>query len=492
MRLGLASVAPSPVKFPLPFVFCLLFARLTLSVSAGDGIVDLTNLANYANQTVPAYINPAKNNTPANNPITNKGATLGRILFYDKRLSRTDTISCASCHQQAHGFSDAATASTGVAGTTGRHAMRLINARFANEAHFFWDERALTLEAQTSQPIQNHVEMGFSGTLGDPAFSGLVTKLSAISDYRVLFTFFFGDATITEARVQSVLAQFVRSIQSFDSRFDEGRAAAPDNATDFLKFSDSENRGKTLFLRPPNQNGAGCAGCHQPPEFDIDPNSRNNGVITAIGGLTDDTNTRAPSLRDLLGPGGVPNGGFMHDGSRATLADVIAHYNLVPNNATLDNRLRGPGGNLGLLPQERTDLINFLATLTGTAVYTDARWSDPFNAQGQLSLIVLSAPVIAMQSGSSSVALITAKAAVGFSYVLQSSPDLKTWTNVSSVTPNASGVCTQPVTVTGKNFYRYAYEPPAAIAALAATTAPSTSSLTATSRSRTVRVKRTR
>ena len=112
--------------------------------------VDLTALANYANQVRPGFI--TRNNTPPENPITDAGATLGRVLFYDKRLSRNDTVSCSSCHQQAHAFSDGAIASMGVGGATARHAPRLVNARFATERHFFWDKRAPTLENLATQP----------------------------------------------------------------------------------------------------------------------------------------------------------------------------------------------------------------------------------------------------------------------------------------------------------------------------------------------------
>ncbi len=445
------------------------FVALVLSAKAGNGVVDLTALANYANQPIPAYIN--KSNTPANNPITDKGATLGRVLFYDKRLSRNDTISCASCHQQAHAFGDIATASTGVAGTTGRHGMRLGNARFATEVRFFWDERATSLENQTTQPIQNHVEMGFSGTSGDPAFSALVTKLSAIAEYRVLFTLVFGDSTITETRVQFALAQFVRSIQSFDSRFDVGRAAAGNNGAPFPNFTAAENNGKNLFLNPP-PGGAGCAGCHRPPEFDIDPASRNNGVTTAIGGGTDLTNTRSPSLRDLLGPGGQPNGGFMHDASFTTLAQVINHYNAIPaDNTNLDVRLRRPQGglqNLNLTQQEKNDLAAFLGTLTGSAVYTDAKWSDPFDAQGKISLIVLPASAIGIQSNGNGTATVSSAAVAGLQYQLQSSPDLRNWTTIATVTSNASGMCTQTVNASGTVYFRYAYQPPATSAPAAA------------------------
>ena len=126
--------------------------------------VDLENLANYANQAIPSYI--TKNNSQGN-AITDKGATLGRVLFYDKNLSSNNSISCASCHKQEFAFSDSNVASTGVNGTTGRHSMRLINTKFASETKFFWDERALNLETQTTMPIKDHGEMGFSGENGD-------------------------------------------------------------------------------------------------------------------------------------------------------------------------------------------------------------------------------------------------------------------------------------------------------------------------------------
>jgi cytochrome c peroxidase len=392
------------------------------------------------------------------------------VLFYDKRLSRNDTVSCSSCHQQSKAFGDTATASTGVNGTTGRHSMRLINARFATESRFFWDERADTLEAQTTRPIQDHVEMGFSATNGDPAFTDLVTKLSTIEEYRVLFALMYGDATITEARVQNALAQFVRSIQSFDSRYDQGRAQVAADNVNFPNFSASENAGKQLFLAAPGGGGgAGCAGCHRAPEFDIDPNSRNNGVITKIGGGTDLTNTRSPSLRDLEGPSGTLNGGLMHDGSFNSLLNVINHYAAIPgDNATLDPRLRRPGGNvqvLNLTTQQRSDLVAFLRTLTGNAVYTDPKWSSPFNASGGLDLIIISSSAITFQSNGNGTATLTCKAAQGLNYQLQSSPTpaaTGAWTNVTTVTADANGLLLHTVNVgTGATFFRFTYTPPA-------------------------------
>lgn len=217
-------------------------------ITAFAGKIDLNNLYNYANQSKPAYI--TKDNT-AGNPISDKGATLGRVLFYDKNLSSNNTISCSSCHIQANAFSDDAIASDGVNGTTTRHSMRLINSRFSNERKFFWDERAATLELQTSDPIKNHIEMGFSGTSGDGSITTLITKLQGIGYYKELFKYVYGSEEITESKLQNALAQFIRSIQSFDSKYDAGRSTVQNDNQAFPNFTAQENQGKNLFLTPP-------------------------------------------------------------------------------------------------------------------------------------------------------------------------------------------------------------------------------------------------
>jgi cytochrome c peroxidase len=351
--------------------------------------INLNALPNYANQSIPAYI--TKNNVNGNS-ITDKGATLGRVLFYDKKLSSNNTISCASCHKQSEAFGDSAIASQGVNGTTGRHSMRLINTRFANETKFFWDERAINLETQSTMPIKDHGEMGFSGTNGDQDFNALITKLSAIGYYKELFKFVYGTEDITETKIQLALSQFIRSIQSFDSKYDAGRALVPNDAANFPNYTAQENQGKELFRTPPQFNaqgvrtggGLGCASCHRLPEFDIDPNSRNNGIIGNISGVgIDVNNTRSPSLRDLVKPNGTINGPFMHTGNINTLQAVIGHYgniNIAPGNNNLDNRLRpnGVGQQLNLNATEVNAVMAFLRTLSGNNVYTDSKWASPF------------------------------------------------------------------------------------------------------------------
>lgn len=358
-------------------------------IAAFAGKIDLNNLSNYANQSKPNYI--TKDNTTGN-PITDKGATLGRVLFYDKNLSSNNTISCSSCHIQANAFSDDAVASDGVNGTTTRHSMRLINSRFSNERKFFWDERAATLELQTSDPIKNHIEMGFSGTSGDGSITTLISKLQGIGYYKELFKYVYGSEEITESKLQLALAQFIRSIQSFDSKYDAGRSVVQNDNQSFPNFTAQENQGKNLFLTPPvfdgsgvrNSGGFGCAACHAAPEFDIDPNTKNNGIIGVLNGTgIDITNTKAPSLRDLVNANGIPNGPMMHTGGLVTLQNVIGHYgsiNLAPRNTNLDPRLapNGFGQQLNFQPGEVNALIAFIKTLTGTNVYSDPKWSSPF------------------------------------------------------------------------------------------------------------------
>lgn len=354
--------------------------------------IDIRNLENYASQPVPPYIR--RDNTPDDNAISNAGATLGRVLFYDKKLSANNTIACASCHIQQFAFSDTALLSHGLHGSlTGRHSMRLPYSRFAQEERFFWDERANSLETQSTMPIKDEIEMGFSGQNGQPNFDSLGRKLAQVDYYKTLFRFVYGDTIVTETRIKKALAQFVRSIYSFDSKFDIGMASANNLNAPFQNFTMQENQGKMLFLAPP-PNGAGCQGCHRAPEFDIDPVTRNNGVPDnpSIPGPADYTVTRAPSLRDLVNPQGTLNGPMMHNGLFTSLNQVIDHYNLIPDdqdNFNLDPRLTGPGSRLNLNQNQKNAIVAFLRTLTSNSIYTHRKWSDPFDANGNLQVITL-------------------------------------------------------------------------------------------------------
>ncbi|MBL0131528.1 MAG: cytochrome-c peroxidase [Chitinophagaceae bacterium] len=302
---------------------------------------------NYANITQPAYLNApnilGQINTPPGNPITDNGATLGRVLFYDKNLSINNTIACASCHKQANAFSDPDAKSLGFnGGLTGRNSMSLIDAKYYPNGRFFWDQRAATLEDQTLAPIQDLVEMGMT-------LPQLETKLKTLAYYPSLFTKAFGDATITSNRVSLALSQYVRSIVSFQSKYDAGRstfpaAPAPPPNVNFPNFTAQENRGKEIFLTPQNA----CAACHGSETFTA-PQEKNNGldlvtIDRGFGSVVNNTNLDATfkvtTLRnvELTAP-------YMHDGRFTTLEQVVEHYSSgVKNHPNLSPQLRLPGG----------------------------------------------------------------------------------------------------------------------------------------------------
>jgi len=338
---------------------------------------------NYAAIALPNHYNTPdvvnQINTPANNNITDWGATLGRVLFYEKKLSINQTVSCANCHNPALGFSDSMVLSKGFAGgNTGRHSMSLINARYYTNGRFFWDERANSLEAQVLQPIQDAVEMGMR-------LDSVVARLQNSNYYPPLFTKAFGDATISSDRVSRALAQFVRSIVSYQSKYDAGRqlvGGGNPGLTNFPNFTAEENLGKALFFSA----NTGCAACHGTDAFTA-PGPRNNGLDATItdagvGGALGNPNLRgafkAHSLRNI-----ALTAPYMHDGRFRTLEQVIEHYNSgVQQSPTLSPPLILPnnGGvrRLNLTAQEKAAMVAFLRTLTDNTIASDAKYSNPF------------------------------------------------------------------------------------------------------------------
>jgi cytochrome c peroxidase len=328
----------------------------------------------------------AADNTPDDNPTTNAGATLGRVLFYDTRLSANASVSCGTCHQQRYGFSDPRRYSIGFAGqTTRRHSMSLTNARYYIRGRFFWDERAETLESQVLAPVQDPVEMGMP-------LEGLVSKLEQIDYYPPLFQEAFGSPAVTTDRVARALAQFVRALVSYRSPYDRARAAGPPGSAAFeATLSELPRLGHRLFVAEPGQGarGAGCARCHV-SDAQISLSPRNIGL--AQQGLAQDVDQgandgrfKAPSLRNV-----AVRPPYMHDGRFDTLREVIEHYNKqVEANPFLDmtlmdRRLAVTGGQVRPIRLELTEpeidaLVAFLDSLTDEAFLADPRFSDPFS-----------------------------------------------------------------------------------------------------------------
>ena len=322
--------------------------------------IDFARVANYAAPPLPAYFDAtvaALDNSPASNPVDDRMATLGRVLFHDLRLSTNNRASCASCHQQRFGFTDPMRFSNGIstAGTTDFHAMRLGNLRYWQPGTMFWDRRVPHAEAQASQPLHSLVEMGWGASAG--GIQALMRKMAATAYYPDLFAWAFDGATISEARIQQALAQFVRAMVSHSTRWDAGysrvfSAAAPNRAldVDLPGFTAEENRGRHLFMAGVDQGGAGCASCHLPPTFALAADARSNGLDAGETRLF-----KAPSLRSvgLTGP-------YMHDGRFATLRQ--GHE---PRRLNLD-------------AADRAALVAFLMTLDDPVLTTDPRFGDPF------------------------------------------------------------------------------------------------------------------
>jgi len=343
--------------------------------------LDFARVDDYATPSLPAYFDDTVamlDNSPASNPIDDRVATLGRVLFHDMRLSTNNRASCAGCHQQRVGFTDPMRFSNGIstAGTTDFHAMRLGNLRYWQPGSMFWDRRMPTAEAQATQPLHALVEMGWGEAAG--GIRALIRKMAATPYYPDLFAWAFGSATISEPRIQQALAQFVRAMVSRDSRWDAGYArvfspAAPNRAldVDLPNFTAEENRGRHLFMTAADRGGAGCAACHLPPTFALAADARSNGLDAGETRLF-----KAPSLRSvgLTGP-------YMHDGRFATLAEVVDFYaSGVHDGPALDPRLRDGGEplRLALTARDRAALVAFLKTLDDPVLSTDPRFSDPF------------------------------------------------------------------------------------------------------------------
>ena len=344
-------------------------------------------------------ITPGADNTPAANPITDAGATLGRVLFFDVQLSASGTISCASCHRGALGFADDSVASAGFAGgSTDRNTMALAEVRFYARGRMFWDERAATLEEQVLQPIQNEVEMGM--TLDE-----VVARIRARAFYAPLFAAAFGDDRVTSERVARALAQYVRAIASYASRWDQGVAQVASIADPFPTFTAEENRGKMLFFGQHDLATRGlCGTCHmrdnplatRPPMMNAPPlvnvaffqpfGPTDNGLPTREGDLGVGGQIAMPQLRNLFKPSSLRNvaltAPYMHDGRFATLEEVVDYYDhgitATPNLHPLLRNADGTPLRLQLSAADRAALAAFLRTLTDTSLADDPRFVDPF------------------------------------------------------------------------------------------------------------------
>jgi cytochrome c peroxidase len=309
---------------------------------------------NYSNITYPAHIAdylPTVDNTPAGNPITDDGATLGRVLFYDQQLSKNNKISCGSCHRQDLSFNDTAIKSPGFAGgLTTRHSMPLLNVRFYKSGKMFWDERAATLEQQVLLPIQDHVEMGLTLT-------ELETKVAALDYYPSLFQKAFGSSAVSADKISRALSQFIRSIVTYQSKYDRVKQGLE-------TFTADERDGETVFFATaPGPAAVSCAGCHSAPMFlTSQPVAPFALPDPADRGINNQNRFKSGSLRNI-----ALTAPYFHNGSVSTLQNMLG---LTPGVAPVPAHT--------VAPPDRIKLLAFLQTLTDQNILTDPKLSDPF------------------------------------------------------------------------------------------------------------------
>ena len=355
---------------------------------------------NYVNQNFGQMGDPFFNQ-PSNNMLTNEGATLGRVLFYDAKLSLNNTVACATCHKQNFAFADNTKGSIGFESkTTPRNSPAIINAGMSSG--YFWDIRATLLEEQVLMPVKNHVEMGLEN------MNNLEIKLRKLDYYAPLFENAFGTSEITRERIAMALSQFLRSMVSYRSKYDAGMAM------NFENFSALERMGKDLFFSWDMP----CQSCHSGNNLNgwgtsaanigLDDNYADNGMGDLLSNqdAAYDGLFKVPSLRNV-----AVTAPYMHDGRFNTLEEVIEHYNTgVKKHRNLDYRLTEGGGviffegdgggppnpfdpiqgggefgsgeprKLNLTELQKRSLVAFMQTLTDYELMRDPKFSNPFTA----------------------------------------------------------------------------------------------------------------
>lgn len=298
---------------------------------------------------------------PESNPMNEGKVELGKLLYFDTRLSKDNTVSCASCHSPYHGFADPGKVSAGVGSQLGgRNSPTVLNRLFS--ANQFWDGRAADLEEQAHGPLLNPVEMAMG------SHADVVAVVKRIKGYGPHFAVAFGDDKVTMTRITQAIATYERTVVTGNSAFDRYQAG------DTSAMSGSAVRGMKLF-----HGKANCATCHASFNF-TDENYRNIGVgmdkkkpdLGRYEVTKEDEDRGAfktPTLRNI-----VQTAPYMHDGSEATLMAVVEFYDKGGiGNPQLSSDIKP----LHLSAVDRRDLVEFLRALTGDVFNADPPGSFP-------------------------------------------------------------------------------------------------------------------
>lgn len=351
-----------------------------MTVEDGGKSIDITELIHDESKTM----------------VSDQSVTLGRVLFYDTKLSINNTISCGSCHKQALGFADNVAASIGFSDrVTPRNSMSIQNAVHNN--NMFWDSRAKSPMELSMMPVFNHLEMGMETD------QMLESKLSATSYYPELFQKAFGSSAITKDKIALAMTHFVNCLFSKQSKFDEGMKGpfgllGDPSQVDPANFTPLELEGKNLFF----SEALKCSQCHAGSNFsapDFEGGSYGGGGFTGNNNDPNDPRGTANIGLDYIykdnGRGGgkfkIPSlrnialtGPYMHDGRFKTLDDVLNHYSHgIKNHPNLDEKFKvnGVAKNINMNEGEKLAIISFLNTLTDRNLITNPKFSDPFVIQ---------------------------------------------------------------------------------------------------------------
>jgi cytochrome c peroxidase len=304
---------------------------------------------------------------PAENPTTVEGVALGRKLFYETLLSGNNTMSCGSCHNQSLAFTDnGRSVSTGIDGIQGnRNAQALINLGWNRK--FFWDGRAQSLEIQALEPITNPIEM-------HETWPNAISKLKSAKTYKEDFFKAFGTNDFNSSHAVKALAQFMRTMISYNSRLDKKLRYE-------INLTPNELNGLVIYMTERGD----CFHCHNIDggrlltdnlfhNNGLDSVFTDSGLYGITGNPSDMGKFLTPTLRNI-----ALTAPYMHDGRFATLEEVVEHYNSGGKpSATVDPLMKHVGTGLGLSAQEKADLVAFLKTFTDSTFITNPAFSNPF------------------------------------------------------------------------------------------------------------------
>jgi cytochrome c peroxidase len=348
---GCQPTTPSPPADSQPVAAAAVPGPSTVSpipetTAKSESVVDAKTEAT-AESKMPLGLPPLR--IPVDNPMTAEKIELGKMLYFDKRVSKDGAVSCASCHDPKEGWTERKPTSEGINGQKGgRNSPSVLNAAYA--AAQFWDGRAATLEEQATGPVENPIEMGNT-------MDAVVASFAKVPGYRERFQKVFG-TDVTKDGFAKAIAAFERTVLSGNSPYDRFKAG------DDQALTEVQKRGLDLF------EGTGCADCHKPPLFstyqyenagvDADKEKPDVGRKAVTGEDEDLGRFRIPSLRNA-----ADTAPYFHDGSAATLEEAVALMAAGGKaNPNLSKELKALG-DANLTEQDRKDLVEFLKALSG-------------------------------------------------------------------------------------------------------------------------------